>query len=727
MPQHKKTILRELLDIDPASLTQDLAKKILGDLIELITYHNHQYYTLHRPTISDSEYDHLFNLLQHIEHTFPYLTQSNSPTKKVWSEIVAWFDKSSHEVPLLSLENSYSSQDILDRNTTIQNKLTSLHKISYLQNHELFDYILEPKLDWSSIEVIYKYGHYNKAITRWDGNIGENITSNVRMLRNLPHYLEWFSTIEHISLRWEVVMPKNAFERLNQIQTKNQDSLFANPRNAAAWTLRQLDSSIVYKRWLLLYIFEVLSIKNSNKTCDTISTWYEQLNRLENNWIPVYPWRTQVQTIEKVITMCEDKELFTRLQQENVEMDGLVIKINSLHLRSLLGTTQHHPRRAIAYKYPTKQVTTTILDIYFQIWRTWVITPVAILSPVTLWWVSVRRATLHNFDFIYKQDIRIWDTVRLQRSGEVIPYIVGPIKEIRTWEEHLVTIPEHCPYCHTPIKKNNDEVAIYCDNNFCRAQIIERLIHAVSKQCLDISGLWDSLVRLLVEHWYLTSLTDLFTLKNSQQSLKTLPKIWQKKVNQLLTSIQQSKHQPLWRRIHAFWIKFVGRKVSKDVANHFKARKELNNTISNNSVIEQLLTFLQHEEFLKWVHGLWEQTIYTLCKRASDSVNRVMLQRLKTEWVHRTSATYRSQDLTNQNNHTEHYLNNMTCVISGSITWYTRETIRTYIEQLWSRVSSSVTSKTDFLLVWTNPWPNKIDKATKLGIPIVELDSILKK
>lgn len=694
------------------SLSKSTVEVIYIDLIQLLWYHSKLYYEYAQPIISDNEYDKLFDLLKYIEEIYPDLIRKDSPTLQVTETVLESFQKAEHTVPMISLENSYKAQDIADRTKRI---VQIVKKDDFLDMYHL-RYIIEPKLDGSSVELVYRYGEFYKAITRGDGHTGEDITQQVRMLRNLPSFLAWWEHLEYLSLRGEIVLPKHSFDRLNQEQVNAWLPIFANPRNATAWTLRQLDTWVVKQRWLIVYVYDVLDC-SENIECYTHDSDVKQLERLEHIWLPVYPWRRVVTTPADIIEVCEDESIQKNCDAAHVEMDGLVIKVDTLSYRAVLWSTQHHPRRAIAYKFPAKQVSTQVLDVTYQVWRTWVITPVAELAPVTLGWVIVQRATLHNFAYIQERDIQKNDRVWLQRSGEVIPYILWPIKERRNGEQIVIEPLTRCPACSSPVIEKKSEVAIYCSNDLCLDRCVQQCAHAASKQCLDISGMWVSLVRLLVNEWYMRTIADMFDLKTKSIDLQALPWLWQRKVTKLLSAIEDAKHVDLRRWIHAFGITFVGKKVSQDLATYFAEWLDQNNVWKKQNYIEQLLLYFQDTSYLASVFGLWEQTIQALSIWSKKSRTLELFSALS---IHGVILLPENKTLSQE--YSPFQWQNW--VITWSFDGYTRSSLTTMLRNAWANVVASVSSKTNYLLCGDNPWSKK-RKALDLGISIVDLSWLL--
>ena len=460
--------LVEKVNLD--SLDINGVKKIYKDLIDVINYHNWLYYVKASPVISDWQYDKLFAFLKKIEQKFPELIRPDSPTQRLNVPIQEEFKKEKHKMPLLSLDNSYNPEDIKQWAEFVIRNIEPVKKELNLTDN--ISYHVEPKFDGSSVELVYEYWIFKKAITRWDWLEWEDVTENVKTIYNLPLVLDKAKNIKQLRLRWEVLMPKTSFERINKERAEKWLPLFANPRNAAAWSLRQLDPKQTAKRWLVIYVYDLLYLdidqnlkenlkKNvkleelRNFVSDENELLFESLFKLSifldkdftkisqddvikffiDIWLPVFWWEKIANSVDELINICTSEDTLKFFENQDIEFDWLVIKVNNLWTWPVLWMTAHHPRWAIAYKFPAKQVVTKLLSVDFQVGRTGIITPVANLQPVEIWWVTVSRATLHNFDFIKEKDIRIWDWVWVIRSWEVIPYVVNPVVERRNYTD----------------------------------------------------------------------------------------------------------------------------------------------------------------------------------------------------------------------------------------------------------------------------------------------------
>jgi NAD-dependent DNA ligase len=506
----------------------ETAKSIYNDLIDVINYHNYLYYVKAAPVISDYQYDKLFHYLEDIEKKFPNLIRKDSPTQRINVVVQEEFKKAKHKVPLLSLENSYNADDLLEWNDFVRRRLDIIiSELKGLNLKENLSYHIEPKFDGSSVELVYKNWEFVQAITRWDWIEGEDVTENVKTIYNLPLVLKWAENIEELRIRWEVLMPISSFERVNKEREAQWLPLFANPRNAAAWSLRQLDPKITAKRWLIIYVYDLLYIEVENQLNTEIIDpnimnldrfiWNDEVSKiylsnllwlskvLSKNvfqitqkdvieffnklWLPIFWWEKVTNNFTEVVNICTSKETLDFFENQEIEFDWLVIKVNNLWTWPVLWMTAHHPRWAIAYKFPAKQVATKLLSVDFQVWRTGIITPVANLKPVEIAWVTVSRATLHNFDFIKEKDIRIWDWVWVIRSGEVIPYVLGPIKERRpescnssNQENHYENIEK---FISDKLKEHIKKEANFLDSNSNQDFVVSDIICCENDEFLN--------------------------------------------------------------------------------------------------------------------------------------------------------------------------------------------------------------------------------------------------
>ena len=734
--------------------TPDLSKlpnigEIYQELIDCITEHNRRYYLQNAPIISDFEYDQLFNFLKRIESEFPQMITSNSPTQALIWQVSEWFEKADHKTPLLSLENSYNTEDLKEFDERIQKTLTKEWIYKYF-------YIVEPKYDGLSVELIYKDWKFKQAITRGDGYVWDDITTNVKMIDNIPKILT--QNLKLLRVRWEIMMPKSVLKEINEQRELDWLDPFSNTRNAAAWSIKLLDSGEVKKRKLVCFVYDLLEAEDEN--------WNAVEPELKELWFSQVDLSFGKQTIGWIQEICTRSETRAELDQLDYDFDGLVIKLQEnkpnkveltneeknqtlfavewesaekvVSLRKILWSTQHHPRRAIAYKFPAQQASTQILSVDFQVWRTGIITPVANLQPVQLSWVEISRVSLHNFDFINEKDIKLHDFVWIQRSGEVIPYITSVIKERRSWVEEKISAPLFCPACNSPII--NIEIHYYCTNPECPAQIKEKLIHFCSKEAMDIQWVGDAIVDILMQQHLIHSVADIYKVLDIQTQifLKKIPWIWEKMLYEIAQQLEESKHKELWRKLNALGIPNIWKKTAQDIEKFLQEK-----WAKNLSEIEELLT---NEELMLQIDWIWEKTIIALKEFFANKQVKAMLEKL--EWFGMEfSAETTSQPLAAPLERGAHWEDgDMFPLFKGgdgnaerdlpqndslafSITWtfqFPREMIKSEMEKNWFVFHDQPKKDTDFLLCGEKAW-SKREKAETLGIKIYDSrDEIVK-
>ncbi|MFZ2150534.1 MAG: NAD-dependent DNA ligase LigA [Candidatus Absconditicoccaceae bacterium] len=678
---------------------------IYQQLIDCITDHNHLYYIENNPTISDKEYDLLFDYIKKIEEYFPHLISGNSPTQTLIGQIAEGFNQAQHTTKLLSLENTYNAQDLLDRDERARKNLEKNETLSSGASTNDIIYSIEPKFDGISVELIYKNGELKQAITRGDGLVGEDITINVKTIKNIPTKLLNIETLGHgnISVRGEIMMPKSVWKKLNEERESNGDQAFANTRNAAAGSIKLLDSGEVSKRLLVCFVYDILST-------DIKHIGIESLKEIG---IPIFDRKKTSDNIQDVINICLDEETKSYLDNQDCDFDGLVIKVQDNKQREIIGTTQHHPRRAVAYKFPAQQVSTQILSIDFQIGRTGIITPVANLSPVQLSGATISRTTLHNFDFVQNKDIKIGDYVWLQRSGEVIPYIVGVIKDKRNGSEATVNPPTKCPVCNSKII--NEDIHYYCSNDNCPAQIKAKLEHFVSKNCMDIMGIGDSIVDILVDQKIISNIADLFKLsdQNNQILLQKFPGFGSKKVSEISNQLSQAKAKPLRRLLNGLGIGHVGKKTAimivDNLINHYSLQDEYL------SPLENLIKHITDEDFLTSISGIGEKTIQEIIDFMNNKNNLEILKRLEEFGLNFDPIKYYKDK---ENIGIFEGLNNGSFSITGSFP-ISRESIVEEMQKHGRTFHENPRKDTEMILIGDKPGSKKA-KSQELGVKIIE-------
>lgn len=641
-----------------------------------IIHHDHRYYILSQPEISDKEYDVLLAWLKELENKFPELVTIDSPTQRVSAGLREGFKTIRHRQRMLSLDNTYSFEELKDWNTRVKKGL----------GDERVEYVAELKIDGVSANLTYENGLFVQGATRGDGETGEDATLNLKTIRAIPLRLETSGTPSFIEIRGEVYLGLKDFKIINQERKTQGEVLFANPRNAASGSLKLLDSRIVAKRHLNFFAHSPGELSGVG-----FSTQWEFLQALKEYGIRINPESRLCGNLDEVFEFCQAWE--KKRKKLGYEIDGVVIKVNSLEQQKSLGSTLKSPRWAAAYKFPAHQVTTLIKDIVVSVGRTGVVTPVADLEPVECAGVTISHATLHNFDEIRRLDARIGDQVILERAGEVIPKIVKVVESLRTGKEKAFRIPKECPACGSEIlKEKEEEVAYRCINPSCPEQIEKSLMHFASRSCMDIEGLGEAAVTQLIDRGLVKDLSDIYYLKKEQ--LLELELFKDKKAENLLLAIEKSKHQPLSRLIYALGIRHVGEKAALVLAKEFKSlvnlirasKEDLDELYEVGPAISySILHFFRQESTKRLIKKLQEARVNT---------KEEVLE------IKKTKATGK------------------TFVFTGELKSYGRLEIERLARQAGGNCSSSVSKNTDFVVAGENPG-SKYDKAKKMGVKII--------
>lgn len=665
------------IPVDPS------VKAEIEKLRDALHYHNHRYHVLDDPEISDAEYDRLMQSLVAMETAHPELASPDSPTVRVGAPPLSKFNTTRHAIPMLSLDNGFNKQDIIDFDQRVRKVLATRETVLYT---------VEAKIDGIAVELVYENGRLSMGSTRGDGEFGEVITDNIKTIRSVPLVLKTGGNQTVPSLlevRGEVFIDRNGFQRLNEQRTKEQLSLFANPRNAAAGSLRQLDSKIAANRSLQIFCYGV----GRTSELSTTSHW-ETLCALKNFGFKINPLTQPKVPIEEVLHFYASLE--EKRESLPYEIDGMVIKVDDLSFQTQLGMKARSPRWAIAYKFKAVQETTTLLDIDVQVGRTGALTPVAVLKPVSIAGVTVSRATLHNEDEIREKDIRIGDTVFVERAGDVIPKVVKSIPSLRTGAEKEFTMPTACPVCggKTVRERNSGRLAAAtrCMNADCPAQIKENIKHFASKGAFDIDGLGDKLVAQLAERELITSASDLFFLEKSD--LSAMDRMGQKSAENLLVAIEKSKRISFGRFIYSLGIRYVGESVAAILADAYDTLEDL---------------YQASKEELIAIEGIGEVIAESVNDYFSQGPNRNHIQRIIQGGV---EIQYTSPPRDNQ-------LEGKTFVLTGTLQSMPRSEAKKRIITLGGKVTGSVSSKTDYLVAGDSPG-SKLDKARSLGVTIID-------
>ncbi|MHA2612341.1 MAG: NAD-dependent DNA ligase LigA [bacterium JZ-2024 1] len=677
-------ILKKISEYE--KMSEEEARVFLPHLREVIRFHDYRYYVLADPVIADAQYDSLMNLLKYLEKKYPALVTPDSPTQRITPYLVKEFPEVNHLVPMLSLDNAYNAEELREFDRRVREKLEG----------EKPEYVVEIKLDGASTALIYENDQFVRGATRGDGVVGEDVSHNVRTIKSLPLRAPFSREgIRKIEIRGEVIMPKEYFERLNKEREKQGLSLFANPRNAGAGTLRLQDSAEVARRGLDAFWYHISYVEGKKLGRD-IRTHQECLELLKKMGFKVEPNYEVCRDIEEVIRYCESWR--HRIRGLPYEADGMVVKVNSLEHQEVLGATLHHPRWAISYKFQANQAVTRIKDIVIQIGRTGTLNPLAILEPVEIGGVTVSRVALFNEEEIQRKDIRIGDAVLVERAGEVIPHIVRVEKEMRTGKERVFEMPEHCPVCGAKVFRDPEEVAVRCINAQCPAQVKERIIHFASRVAMDIEHLGSQTVERFVDLGLLKNVADIYYLRKEQ--VMELDRWAEKSAQNLMDAIEASKNRPLWRLIHGLGIRFIGEKAAKLLEERI-----------NNIWDMQKMTL----EELSAIEGFGPRRAQSVKEFFSIPENVEIVKKLERAGVNISSAKAAPK---------AGILSGLTFVITGTLKNFSREEAHRLIEELGGKATDSVSSKTSYLIVGESPG-SKLDKAKKLGVKILTEEEFL--
>ncbi len=668
-------------------MTDESIRTKVEQLKEEIRQHNYRYYVLNSPIISDSEYDQLLRELQDIEAQYPELRSPDSPTQRVGGEPAEGFRRVPHPRSILSLGNAFDADDVR----------AWYERILKLDSHvKQAAFTVEPKLDGLTVVLHYQNGVFTLGATRGDGETGEDITANLRTVRSLPLRIpvaKYKGNIPaNMVVRGEAIILLSDFEELNQRLEKAGERTYVNPRNTVSGALRQLDSGLTAKRPISLRCYAVVEM--DGVIADTQSDVLELLGELG---FPVVEYHSLCKDIEEAISAAED--MAQMRDRMPYEADGVVIKLNDLQLSENLGVVGKDPRGAIAFKFPAQIVTTQLEDIGINVGRTGVITPFAVLEPVVVGGVTVRQATLHNFDYIEEKDIRIGDRVLLKRAGDVIPYVIGPVLDARSGEEAPYTIPKRCPSCGAQLERVEGEVGVYCVNAACPEQLIRNVEHFVSRSAMDIEGMGIKVASLLVEKGLIKDVADLYIL--DRDALLKLEGFGEKRVDNLLEAIGESKKQSLARLINALGIRGVGEVVAADLARRYK----------------NLDTFSEANiEALEVVEGIGPNIATAIVDWMQAPSNQILLAKFKREnvWPQEVESGDASRPAV---------LDGLSFVLTGTLPTMTRQEAKTLIEDHGGKVSSSVSKRTSYLVAGDSPG-SKLQKAETLDVPIIDEDSL---
>ena len=645
----------------------------VNELHDLLNQYSYEYYVKDNPSVPDSEYDKLLRELIDIENAHPELKTDDSPTVRVGGEAQSSFEKVNHETPMLSLGNAFNEEELRRFDERIREHIGNV------------EYMCELKIDGLAVSLKYEDGRFVQGLTRGDGTTGEDITENLRTIHAIPLKIKEPLNVE---VRGEAYMPRRSFMRLNDEREKNEEQPFANPRNAAAGSLRQLDPKLAAKRKLSVFLYSVNDFTDFNAT-----TQSDALDELDRLGFKTNHERARVEDIEGVLEYI--KKWTKQREQLSYDIDGIVIKVNDLDQQDEMGFTQKSPRWAIAYKFPAEEVVTELKDIELSIGRTGVVTPTAILEPIRVAGTTVSRASLHNEDLIKERDIRIGDSVIVKKAGDIIPEVVRSIIDRRPNDAKPYRMPTHCPSCGHELVRIEGEVALRCINPKCQAQLVEGLIHFVSRQAMNIDGLGNKIIQQLYHHQLIKDVGDIFYL--NKEDLLPLERMGTKKVENLLSAIEHAKQNSLEHLLFGLGIRHLGAKASQILAEKFET-------------MDRLLKVTEEE--LIAIHDIGDKLAQSVVTYLDNEDIKALIEKLKDKNVNMTYKGVKSSEI---EGHPE--FQNKTIVLTGKLQQMTRKEATTWLEMQGAKVTSSVTKSTDLVIAGEDAG-SKLSKAEQFGTEI---------
>lgn len=645
----------------------------VNELHDLLNQYSYEYYVKDNPSVPDSEYDKLLRELIDIEHAHPELKTDDSPTVRVGGEAQSSFEKVNHETPMLSLGNAFNEEELRRFDERIREHIGKV------------EYMCELKIDGLAVSLKYEDGRFVQGLTRGDGTTGEDITENLRTIHAIPLKIKEPLNVE---VRGEAYMPRRSFMRLNDEREKNEEQPFANPRNAAAGSLRQLDPKLAAKRKLSVFLYSVNDFTDFNAT-----TQSDALDELDRLGFKTNHERARVEDIEGVLEYI--KKWTKQREQLSYDIDGIVIKVNDLDQQDEMGFTQKSPRWAIAYKFPAEEVVTELKDIELSIGRTGVVTPTAILEPIRVAGTTVSRASLHNEDLIKERDIRIGDSVIVKKAGDIIPEVVRSIIDRRPNDAKPYRMPTHCPSCGHELVRIEGEVALRCINPKCQAQLVEGLIHFVSRQAMNIDGLGNKIIQQLYHHQLIKDVGDIFYL--TKEDLLPLERMGTKKVENLLSAIEHAKQNSLEHLLFGLGIRHLGAKASQILAEKFET-------------MDRLLKVTEEE--LIAIHDIGDKLAQSVVTYLDNEDIKALIEKLNDKNVNMTYKGVKSSEI---EGHPE--FQNKTIVLTGKLQQMTRKEATTWLEMQGAKVTSSVTKSTDLVIAGEDAG-SKLSKAEQFGTEI---------
>ncbi|NMB46195.1 MAG: NAD-dependent DNA ligase LigA [Firmicutes bacterium] len=663
------------------------ARREIEALRERILYHDYRYYVLDSPEIADAEYDQLMRQLRKLEAAYPELVTPDSPTQRVGGVPLAGFGQVEHYIPLLSLDNATTQAELWDFDQRVRRRWAG----------EPLTYVVEPKIDGLAVSLTYEAGVFTRGATRGDGERGEDITQNLRTIASVPLRLRGERLPSVLEVRGEAYMDRRDFDELNRWRGEHGEPLFANPRNAAAGSLRQLDPKVTASRHLNVFFYAL---------------GYHEGLELETHWQVLQYFKSIGLRVSPLIQCCPDMkavwEYCEKMQAQRealtYDIDGVVVKVDNLGAQAMLGATGKSPRWAIAFKYPAEEATTVVEDIIVQVGRTGALTPLAILQPVEVAGSTVSRATLHNADILKAKDVRVGDTVIIRKAGDVIPEIVKPVESKRTGREQIFALPDHCPVCNAEVQRLPGEAVTRCVGTACPAQLMEGLVHFASRGAMEIEGMGPALIDQLVEAGLVKDPADIYYL--DPEKLRQLPRMGAKSVENLMTAIEASQARPLARVVFALGIRLVGEAAARELAAHFgsmerliaASREELQTVpLVGDKIAESIITFMEEPQNQRVIRRLAEAGVTMSEAGKTDTVEPGPLL-------------------------------GKTVVLTGTLEKYSRQEAAELVRSLGGKVTASVSRSTDYVIAGANPG-SKRRRAEELAIPILgetDLDRWLK-
>ncbi len=659
----------------------------IEELRELIREHDYYYYVLAQPKINDFEFDHLLNELIQLEKDNPQYITPDSPTQRVGSDLTKEFQPVQHKIPMLSLSNSYSEEELIDFDRRVREGLPKNEKI---------EYVCELKIDGLSVSMHYINGKLHVAATRGDGAVGEDVTNNVKTIRSVPLIVKKTDSLnlklDEFEVRGEVFMELEAFRKLNEERELNGEKTFANPRNSSAGTLKLQDPRLVAKRPLQIFLYYLFSEN------DELNSQSENLNLLNTLGFRINKNYKLCENIQEVLQFCgkweEERDALP------YEIDGVVIKVNSLKQQKILGSIAKSPRWAIAYKFKAKQARTKLNAITWQVGRTGTLTPVAELEPVLLAGSTISRATLHNMDEIKRKDIREGDWVIIEKGGDVIPKVVSVDISKRAKSSIEVIIPSQCPVCGSKLIQPEEEVAIYCENNLCPAQVKARISHFAARGAMDIEGLGDALINLFVDLNIFKNYSDIYSLMNKRNELIMIERLGKKSIDNLLSAIETSKQKPFNKVLFALGIRYVGSGAAKKLAEHFLSIDKL-----ASAPVEEIESIQEIGSSISW----------SVKRFFENNQNKKLIERLK-----KIGLNFTAEKKENESN----LLEGKSFVLTGTLSSMSREEAKEIIQSHGGTVVSSVSKNTSYVVAGESAG-SKLDKAQKLKITVLSEEQLL--